>query len=528
MTASYAHKMSTAVDPLDPQISGSNEKSEIAEFYAGTNVLVTGGTGFIGKLLIEKLLRSCPGITKIYTLVRPKKGKSPNERCEENFAGVIFDRLRKEQPNFLSKIVIVEGDASEEDFGLTPELKATLMDTNIIFHAAAVVRFDEKLHVGVNTNVRSTKCSLLWARQLPNLKAFVYVSTAFANSSNNIIEEKHYKPAIEADKLITLTNCLNDDQLLAIEPILRGKNPNNYALTKAAAENAVLKYGDGLPVAIVRPSIVLATYEEPIRGWINNLYGATGVIAAATVGMLRTVICKIHYKGEVIPADYVIANIVAAAWDVGTRERVTNLEEDSVVSDEDKVPIYNSVSSARNPITWDQYLNWSEAHAHISPSSKAVWYLTIAVSAYSYSYRIRSFFYHTIPGTIGDTAARLMGQKPVLMDTYRKIHKFVDVLQYFSTQQWEFRDENVVKLWSKLNSVDRKLFNLNVANLDWKDYCQYQWSGIRVYLLNDPLDNLEQARAKYRKLRVIHYTLIAIFWLLVLWTAVFFVSFLWS
>lgn len=35
----------------------SSEKSEIAEFFSRTNVLVTGGTGFLGKLLIEKLLR---------------------------------------------------------------------------------------------------------------------------------------------------------------------------------------------------------------------------------------------------------------------------------------------------------------------------------------------------------------------------------------------------------------------------------------------------------------------------------------
>lgn len=32
-------------------------KSEIAEFFEGCNVLVTGGSGFVGKLLVEKLLR---------------------------------------------------------------------------------------------------------------------------------------------------------------------------------------------------------------------------------------------------------------------------------------------------------------------------------------------------------------------------------------------------------------------------------------------------------------------------------------
>lgn len=33
------------------------EGSEIIKFYSGCNVLVTGGSGFMGKILIEKLLR---------------------------------------------------------------------------------------------------------------------------------------------------------------------------------------------------------------------------------------------------------------------------------------------------------------------------------------------------------------------------------------------------------------------------------------------------------------------------------------
>lgn len=62
-----------------------NELSPIQEFYYGQSIFITGGTGFMGKLLIEKLLRTCPGVASIYLLVRPKKGKDVHQRTEEIF-----------------------------------------------------------------------------------------------------------------------------------------------------------------------------------------------------------------------------------------------------------------------------------------------------------------------------------------------------------------------------------------------------------------------------------------------------------
>ena len=58
-------------------------KSEISAFYKNKSVLVTGCTGFVGKVLIEKLLRSCSELNKIYLLIRPKRGKSSSERLDE-------------------------------------------------------------------------------------------------------------------------------------------------------------------------------------------------------------------------------------------------------------------------------------------------------------------------------------------------------------------------------------------------------------------------------------------------------------
>lgn len=53
---------------------------KIKDYYGGTTVLVTGGTGCIGKAVIEKLLRTCKDIKQIYVILRDKKGKSSEER----------------------------------------------------------------------------------------------------------------------------------------------------------------------------------------------------------------------------------------------------------------------------------------------------------------------------------------------------------------------------------------------------------------------------------------------------------------
>lgn len=48
-----------------------------------TFVIFVGGTGFMGKILVEKLLRGCPDIGNIYLLMRVKKGKSIHDRLNE-------------------------------------------------------------------------------------------------------------------------------------------------------------------------------------------------------------------------------------------------------------------------------------------------------------------------------------------------------------------------------------------------------------------------------------------------------------
>lgn len=58
----------------------ADPKPTIPEFFSGKTIFITGGTGFLGKVLIEKLLRDCPNVKTLYLLVRSKKNKSAKER----------------------------------------------------------------------------------------------------------------------------------------------------------------------------------------------------------------------------------------------------------------------------------------------------------------------------------------------------------------------------------------------------------------------------------------------------------------
>ena len=68
--------------------------SEIKKIFEDSQILVTGGTGFLGQLLIEKLLRTCNNLRRIYIIVRPKKGKNQQERLKELFDGYVSIFLR--------------------------------------------------------------------------------------------------------------------------------------------------------------------------------------------------------------------------------------------------------------------------------------------------------------------------------------------------------------------------------------------------------------------------------------------------
>jgi len=62
----------------------------IPDFYRGKTILLTGTTGFVGKVILEKILRSTD-CKRIYVMMRPKKTVTPEERLtKEILSSEIF------------------------------------------------------------------------------------------------------------------------------------------------------------------------------------------------------------------------------------------------------------------------------------------------------------------------------------------------------------------------------------------------------------------------------------------------------
>ncbi|KAI4479319.1 hypothetical protein M0804_011104 [Polistes exclamans] len=499
-----------------------NQRGEIATFYCGKKIFITGGLGFLGRLIMEKLLRCCPEIKTIYLLIRAKKQRDPQTRFKEYFNDVIFDRLKREQKDVEKKIILIEGDTSQLNLGLSEKDRERIKDTDLIFHSAASVRFLDNIRFIVNTNIRGTRDLLLLAREMTSLKAFVYISTAYSHCVYSKIEEKFYKPPIETEDIIKLTEILSEDQLDLITPKLLGNWPNTYAYSKAICEDTVRQYSNGIPTCIVRPSIVIPTEKEPIAGWINNLYGLTGVSYGGATGVLRTLYCNEKYICDIIPADYVVNNIVAAAWDVAQKRSIPQIinlsnRNNKYLPVNEEIPIYNVVSSVQKPITWGIMESYLKIKGFNIPSKKVLWYYSLWFN-HNYSFHVLlTIFLHWIPAIILDSIAYLKGRKPRLLKIYANIEKFKNVIHFFTSNEWEFTNDNVLKLWDKLSVVDKHNFFFNVSDIDWDCFSDTYMKGIRVFLLKDPMETVEESRPFYRRLKIAHYTMKWSICALILW-----------
>ncbi|RZF41002.1 hypothetical protein LSTR_LSTR006305 [Laodelphax striatellus] len=338
--------------------------SPIQEFFRGKTVFLTGGTGFMGKILIEKILRSCPHVTRIYMLVRQKKNKEFKQRMQEYVEDEVFHKLNAKQR---LKVSGIPGDVAQPGLGISEEHRKLLEDSvNIVFHAAATVRFDEPLPTAVNINVAGTKEIFDLARNMRHLKALVHVSTAFSNCQLDEIREEIYDPPTTHQKLIQLTQSIEGKFLNEITPIILEKRPNTYVYTKAVAEEVVRTQSKGLPVSIFRPAI--------------------------GKNILKVILAQIL--------------IMQSIEDANQNE---NEPAEEVVHEEPTV--YNYVSSTQRPITWKEFSKLALTHGEECPPSQGIWCFCLTLNKYFLIHYLYVIFMHFLPAIKMDGIAMIFGKK---------------------------------------------------------------------------------------------------------------------
>jgi len=463
------------------------ENLRIADFYKDRSIFITGSTGFMGKILVEKLLQSCPDIHTIYLLVRPLKGRDISCRLQELTNNQVFDSLRQQRPEALKKLVAVSGDITVDKLGLSAGDRQTLVDNvSVVFHSAARVRFDFDLRTAIEMNINGLQRVANLCREIKHLDVFLHVSTVYMHLDKEEIFEEIYPTSVDPVKLIDFLSSMSDEQIRNLTGKLVGDSPNVYGFTKGLAEKLLQnEYGD-LPVCIVRPSIVTATLKEPLPGWVDNLNGPTGLISGVGKGLLRALKVNADMVGDIIPVEFPInLMIVAACY--------------RAIKPTNKITVYNCSTGTQNPITWGEIKNHAMTSWAKFPANDMLWYPHCNFSLNPIVHNLRVCLFHYFPAYLYDLTARLVGKKPMLVRLYGKAHHAMNCLEYYTTHQWKFVSQNPGRLLQKLNSQDRETFDFDVRKIEWKSYMETYVSGVRQFILKDSPSSLPAARSRQTK-----------------------------
>src|SRR5438874_7184389 len=376
--------------------------SVIAEALHGKTILVTGSTGFLGKSIVEKCLRSIPEVGRIYLAIRSSARRPAAERLDrEVLSSPAFKRLKEELGDEVftrlaaDKLAVIEIDLGRDGLGLTDEARQQLRACDVVIHSAAAVEFDNPADLSAQTNLLGAARlvgALTASGARPHL---VHISTAFVGGMlRGLVREgppldpglnwRHEAevlsnlrgPVEEESRRPEILNKLRSEARSRMGPagtpataraterlrerwvkdrlVERGRTHAHamgftdiYSFTKAMAEHAVVELHGDIPLSIVRPSIIESSLAEPFPGWLEGFRMAEPMILAFARNVLRDFSGMPDTLLDVIPADFVVNTVLAVA---------ANPPPDS------KPRIYHAASGTRNPLRLRRVPDEAEAY----------------------------------------------------------------------------------------------------------------------------------------------------------------------
>ncbi|MEL6546611.1 MAG: SDR family oxidoreductase, partial [Myxococcota bacterium] len=156
------------------------------EQYAGKHIVLSGTTGFLGKVVLAQLLDRYPNIGRIYPLIRPGASDKSRERFDKTVAtSPAMEPLRQTHgDNYLeflhSKVLPIDGNITKgEDCGIPEETLAMLEreGVDLIVNSAGLVDFDPPIDHALAINALGAKNVVSLAKRFD--AAVVHVSTCF-------------------------------------------------------------------------------------------------------------------------------------------------------------------------------------------------------------------------------------------------------------------------------------------------------------------------------------------------------------
>ncbi|GLT44493.1 hypothetical protein SLA2020_183850 [Shorea laevis] len=468
------------------------------QFLENKTILVSGATGFLAKVFVERVLRIQPNIKRLYLLMRAADVNSAHQRLHKEVLGKeLFSVLRgilgsNIDSFFHEKVIPVPGDISCENLGIQDITlrKEIWRNTNIVVNCAATTNFDERYDVALAINTMGALNVLNFAKLCPAVKMLLHVSTAYVcgEGTGHIMEEPFcmgeslngtYKLDIDGQKKLVdekMKELLVDGRREGIAFAMKELGmerakfygwPNTYVFTKAMGEMLVGHFKDNLPTVIIRPTMVTSTFKKPFPGWIEGFKTIDSVLASYGKGKLKCFLASPELVLDVIPADMVanamIVSMVAHPYQPCDRV------------------IYHIGSSLRNPLKFSSVRDFTTRYFTKNPwinkNGKLVktGKVTMLSSMPTFLCYMRIRFLLPLKGLYWLDAIFCQHFKRVYMDLDRKVKvamRLVELYKPYLLFKGIFDDKNLEKL--RVAAMEMGLnvdeFGFDPKCIDWEDY----------------------------------------------------------
>ncbi|XP_073846473.1 putative fatty acyl-CoA reductase CG8306 isoform X1 [Musca autumnalis] len=472
---------------------------DISDFYNNREIFITGGTGFLGKSLIEKLLRDCPGIKTIYMLIRTKRGKTALERLEDFKNDIVFERVRRERPNVFEKVVPIFGDCQHLGLAISQEDLERLKNVSIIFHEAAVVRFDNDLRSSILMNTRGTFELVKIAQTLKQLIAFVHCSTAYIYPLDNVIEEKIYKLPNDWRKAIQIAETYDEETLEVLRLKYTNFYPNAYSFTKNLGEQVIADHSHLLPMTILRPAIVASAYLEPEPGYLENLNGPMGILAVKSMGISQMTYANPDLILSLIPVDIVTCLTISSGCRSGleTLSKPKNVPYNLHIQTFAPGKLFNS--------TIKQSVHKMVELARENPMENTVWAPATRLTTSMYCYLIWVFLFHIPMGIFYDTLLKLSKKQPMLLKATRRIIYTIRTIGKFSKIYYEIKNDGMFEVFDFMMQHDekRRFYIMAPTEVDHDFAFRGALRGLKKFIFKEPVEATAATRQRVKILIIL-------------------------